>query len=441
MLYIFLFSFCLAEQQFNQQWNYTTSENIFTLNITLNITLIDNEKHLRLYLLPQSNTTKSLLIICNSKPNITLLNIHSIKTLGCIYDINSYYQNQTQVITFDNNPASKEISELFVIYYLFSSNPYIGIISQGDESSFILELIQMRKNQCAKNCQNNGKCLNGFCECPFSYLGSDCSIQIKDIENQISLEPRQQYFFNIKSFNTSKFERQLETFVDIKYTCQHQYQMQFQGVQITTNLINFNQTFIQSCLMKTIEIQEQLPIKLYSYIIFEQTSPNIIRITTQENHFIFQNLIVAFIALLILALLSMLYIFYHHKNPKDLKALRIVPIIKFSLALEQVEQSDIECALCMKELQQNQSVRITYCNHLYHDFCFKMWWTNNKSCPRCRSPLDLETMRKNQKTDILQQSTFSNLQSNRKKNLVTFVDTGSTIRHMPIQQKLELQIK
>ncbi|CAD8055515.1 unnamed protein product [Paramecium sonneborni] len=361
--------------------------------------------------------------------------------LECIYDLNSYYQNSTQIITLDNDPTSKEISQLFSIYTFQSNNPYIGIISQGNENDFILELKQMQKKSCPKICQNNGRCLNGFCECPFSYLGRDCSIQIKDIENQISLEPKQQYFFHIKSFNISKFERQLESSIDIKYTCQHQYQIYFSGVQITTNLIILNQALLQSCLMKTNELQEQLPIQLYSYIIVEQTSPASVKITTLEKHYIFQNLIVVFFALLIITLFSMLYLFYHHKNPKDLKALRVVPIIKFSLALEQLEQSDMECALCMKELQQNQSVRVTYCNHLYHDFCFKIWWTNNKSCPRCRSPLDLETMRKNQKTDILQQSTFSNLQSNRKKNLVTFVDTGSTIRHMPIQQKLELQIK
>ncbi|CAD8057461.1 unnamed protein product [Paramecium sonneborni] len=441
MLYIFLFSFCLADQEQFQQWKLTTTESMFTLNITLNLSHIDNEMQLRLYLSPQSNTTKSLLILCNSKPNITLFNIHSIKTLACIYDINSYYQNSTQVITLDNNPTSKEIRELFSIYYLYSNNPYIGIVSQGNENELILELKQMQKNQCAKNCQNNGKCLNGFCECPISFIGVDCSIQLKDIENQIILEPRQLYFFHIKSFNISKFERQLESFVDIKYTCQHQYQINFSGVQISTNLIILNQTFIQSCLMKTIEIQEQLSIKLQSYIIFELTSPNSVKILTIEKHYIFQNLIVAFIALLIIALFSMFYVFYHHKNPKDLKALRVVPIIKFSLAIESIEQSDIECALCMKEFQINQSVRITYCNHLYHDFCFKMWWTNNKSCPRCRSPLDLETMRKNQKTDIIQQSTFSNIQSNRKKNLVTFVDTGSAIRHMPMQQKLEFCIE
>lgn len=49
---------------------------------------------------------------------------------------------------------------------------------------------------------------------------------------------------------------------------------------------------------------------------------------------------------------------------------------------------DTICVICVSELEINDGVIITKCNHIFHRECIKVWLTkHNKSCPICRKKL------------------------------------------------------
>ncbi|CAK9184249.1 unnamed protein product [Ilex paraguariensis] len=67
-------------------------------------------------------------------------------------------------------------------------------------------------------------------------------------------------------------------------------------------------------------------------------------------------------------------------------ALKSLPIFYVSKA--KAHGPPLECAVCLSELENNETVRVLpKCNHCFHIDCIDMWFQSHSSCPLCRAPV------------------------------------------------------
>jgi len=51
---------------------------------------------------------------------------------------------------------------------------------------------------------------------------------------------------------------------------------------------------------------------------------------------------------------------------------------------EELKKND-NCSICFEQLDNNNLLIVTKCNHIYHEKCMNKWFMLNKTCPLCRS--------------------------------------------------------
>ncbi|EEF34736.1 RING-H2 finger protein ATL3B precursor, putative [Ricinus communis] len=83
----------------------------------------------------------------------------------------------------------------------------------------------------------------------------------------------------------------------------------------------------------------------------------------------------------------------------DPSLIQLFPTFGYSSVREfRREQYGFECAICLGEFKDDDILRLlTVCYHVFHEECIDLWLTSQKTCPVCRSDLDLprETLEKN----------------------------------------------
>tara|TARA_Y100000389_G_C17437108_1_gene506196 strand:+ start:223 stop:921 length:699 start_codon:yes stop_codon:yes gene_type:complete len=48
-------------------------------------------------------------------------------------------------------------------------------------------------------------------------------------------------------------------------------------------------------------------------------------------------------------------------------------------------EEDIECAICLDTANQNNRIKLNECGHIFHSYCFKLWYLKKDECPICRA--------------------------------------------------------
>tara|TARA_B100000963_G_C22417035_1_gene575927 strand:+ start:172 stop:447 length:276 start_codon:yes stop_codon:yes gene_type:complete len=56
-------------------------------------------------------------------------------------------------------------------------------------------------------------------------------------------------------------------------------------------------------------------------------------------------------------------------------------IIEYTI--EKKFDKDYECIICLEEFNENETVSITKCGHLYHTQCIYSWFLKKRTCPIC----------------------------------------------------------
>lgn len=50
------------------------------------------------------------------------------------------------------------------------------------------------------------------------------------------------------------------------------------------------------------------------------------------------------------------------------------------------------CSICLEEYKDDHEVmRLSKCGHIFHRFCIDSWLASHRSCPNCRSSVDLNS--------------------------------------------------
>lgn len=52
--------------------------------------------------------------------------------------------------------------------------------------------------------------------------------------------------------------------------------------------------------------------------------------------------------------------------------------------IELNESSDVECSICLDELNNGEKIRVLQCGHTFHDECVGTWLKRYYTCPYCR---------------------------------------------------------
>ncbi|KAL5727285.1 hypothetical protein ACHQM5_000500 [Ranunculus cassubicifolius] len=65
----------------------------------------------------------------------------------------------------------------------------------------------------------------------------------------------------------------------------------------------------------------------------------------------------------------------------------ILPVVEFQ-DLEDKDNQDDSCAVCLYEFQGKEEIRrLTNCRHIFHRICLDRWMDHDqKTCPLCRTP-------------------------------------------------------
>lgn len=70
----------------------------------------------------------------------------------------------------------------------------------------------------------------------------------------------------------------------------------------------------------------------------------------------------------------------------DPKLLETIPVVSYSGLESDVDRA--ECAICLGELEEAESVRLLpNCRHAFHVACVDRWFAGHTNCPVCRSPV------------------------------------------------------
>ncbi|KDP33039.1 hypothetical protein JCGZ_13625 [Jatropha curcas] len=91
-------------------------------------------------------------------------------------------------------------------------------------------------------------------------------------------------------------------------------------------------------------------------------------------------------------------------NGLDPSLIQLFPSFSYSSVKDfRREKYGLECAICLAEFEFDDLLRLlTVCYHVFHQECIDLWLQSHKTCPVCRSDLDLprETLEKDHNNGI-----------------------------------------
>lgn len=77
-------------------------------------------------------------------------------------------------------------------------------------------------------------------------------------------------------------------------------------------------------------------------------------------------------------------------KPKGLSRAEIDQLPSYRTTLESKKSNgDSRCVICLMEFEEKQLVRVLPCTHEYHTKCIDKWLKSNRSCPICRSEVNI----------------------------------------------------
>ncbi|CAK56341.1 unnamed protein product (macronuclear) [Paramecium tetraurelia] len=354
---------------------------------------------------------KPILLMCSNKPNANISMDYESIIKQCFYDVNAYEdKNKKQVLSLQDKQFVGKFHHNYNIYEYQDAGLFIGAISKLQSSYSIQAEIQSIYT-CQKECRNGASCFYGVCECLQGSFGDDCSIQGLNILDQKTLSSSHLYYLNIKQLTKTAFLRILSNSIPIRRQCYAEKPQVNHGAQVLTNLLQLDHDQIKNCQNITFQVQDEMKVQQIPYYLF--------KIMDVESVEIFDNnlqeeSLSTFMLILFIGLSIFLFLMIacccskYFKNKVDYQKQQLqteaiptyvdlyIPTYKF----QEIKQSDVPyihtdghyCSICLERFDLYNNVKITYCKHLYHSKCLRLWIEKIKVCPLCRAPLDEQTI-------------------------------------------------
>uniref|UniRef100_A0A1A9WHL4 RING-type domain-containing protein n=1 Tax=Glossina brevipalpis TaxID=37001 RepID=A0A1A9WHL4_9MUSC len=70
------------------------------------------------------------------------------------------------------------------------------------------------------------------------------------------------------------------------------------------------------------------------------------------------------------------------------RTLQITKLPSYRFNLENSQNNQTFCTVCLEDFELNQTVRKLICSHEFHTHCVDKWLESTPTCPLCRAPLD-----------------------------------------------------
>ncbi|CAD8136024.1 unnamed protein product [Paramecium pentaurelia] len=357
-------------------------------------------------IIQKEETSKYLLIELfvknqsKSSPNLMLLqsygqapfyDLHSPKKrIICDnYDINGQQQSKKYHYLQLNLDQNRDLQLYLTILTNKTKNYYL----QFTASNII---------QCPNNCNKNGQCIHGQCQCKKGFLDEDCSqtaqlfLPFKMQNIQIS---NQQYIYTMfnttsnyslslafESTNINKSKINIQMLVSQRYnlpcdinnnynhTVWDQKRVEIKLLQESYLESNFSQQSHQNLLIIKLSSEEDInyKIQLDFQIHYRQDKEEIVTI-------------ILIITLTLILIFALFFIFWYcfrrqKKNSSNNQQFMIPALVDIDL--------NPQCSICLEDFikteeQLQQQVK-TDCLHIFHKECLNHWRKNRNTCPICR---------------------------------------------------------
>ncbi|CAK91243.1 unnamed protein product (macronuclear) [Paramecium tetraurelia] len=349
--------------------------------------------------LEQAIFDSTQLLICDSE--ITLLKEN------CIYDVNSYdLKRNTQIIQLVHGFKVEKYQMQLLSMKQFNEFPQVIGTYSKSISNFSITITTLDISECASQCQNEGICKDGMCECVQGYFGADCSIVALDITHESRYHKNGFYYFNIKGCDQNSCSLSIN-FTQVgtyRQTCYAEDWYLLQQNMIEKREIKISD--VQSCL-SNINNQKLSPQQFSYYIFYFETEcensqePNI-----QNTKIILIIVITTVGGSISLCCCIICYYYFFRRQKEEHQILptislypktdiqRYLPKQLYKTLINQypgLANTD-ECLICLDKIKEQDQVRLTYCTHIFHVQCLDNWLEKNRICPACRSELDEVTL-------------------------------------------------
>ncbi|CAD8058066.1 unnamed protein product [Paramecium sonneborni] len=376
----------------------------------------------------------SILLICDQAPDFKEFEqIYNDENFGCISDWNAFdFSENSQNLMLIRNSTQNLNSYSQNVKYTNRNSIYIGIFSQKYDI-ITTYVYNKQSNDCIMNCKYDGICKSNSCQCKEGYFGYDCKYQGSNILNEEYLMRLNYYYVDLEQFKDSNFSIKFKKNGKYSYQCLsiNPYLKQTNIVDRDSILISTEQ--INKCLQQV----QQLGVSKYYIIQVYQEDLLYILKQESENSNDQKTILIAILSTCLSILCCIFFcIFRCYKsnriiqnanlnqnrilinlqtnkaNPNFTQEIAsLIPSIEYQAIFKKYPQirDYKECAICLDNFKQEQIVRVTYCQHVFHIKCLDAWMKKNQNCPICRSVQDRNTIKLQEKLQtVISQNTEFN---------------------------------
>ncbi|CAD8157294.1 unnamed protein product [Paramecium octaurelia] len=321
-------------------------------------------------------------------------------------DYDSYVQNKRN--HFIQIPSSNS-----KIYFTVLTNIPI---------SFDIYLTGSSSMLCPNNCNENGDCLQGECKCDKGFISRDCSMRALQLEQDKSMsvngshDPNFYCYFEYNGTQDLRLEITTENEAQVYLLVPHVLYLPtpnfFDNSAIITRTTPLNITIKQRT-SDGDDWRSQIPDKL---IILIQGIEFVIRLNQIDDES--QSEQVKSIIIVVCSVTGFLLICFcifiirrarqrkqiDKQTPEDFEIKENQFIYGRSLSKKEDDQyatidnqlspSNLQdnCGICLDPLCNQQPIKSTPCNHIFHVNCIQQWLQKNQFCPFCRFDLKINNL-------------------------------------------------
>ncbi|CAD8141460.1 unnamed protein product [Paramecium octaurelia] len=415
-----------------------------------------------------SQSQVSILLICDTAPNFqNLEDIYNDSNFGCICDWNAFdFSEASQKVMLIRNSTNNMISYSKNVKYTNSKSPYVGIFSKTYDFVNIY-IYPKQSNDCIVNCKYNGECNKGSCLCEEGHFGFDCKYQGFNIFDEEYLMKSSFYYVDLKSCKDANFSIQFKKQGKLSYQCFSTNPYLRKAKINNTDNIYISREEINNCLH-----QGDIQFGVASYYIIQIYQDELLYIKKQDGEDFNNNktILIAILSTCLSFLCCLIFCVFKCYRTKrvvinpNANVNRIlmnlqenkttidqtsdinefIPIIQYSAIFKKYPQilDFSQCAICLDTFNQEQQVRVTYCQHVFHSKCFDAWIKKNSSCPICRSSQDKRTIKQQEKLQtIISQNTEFNPEVTTQKQAIsrTYGETPMLTNHRSVGSSKYIQ--